>query len=342
MALVFQDMVISERGVRLSEREKSIITVAEFQLEERAEIIAKRVKLPSATVNYTLRKLIERELIRPRCFINSYQIGLQDIGFFFSLIEQTAEQRRLLVTRFKNHPQIAYFGSLLGDYQYVAVLLCKDLSDAAEILRSLTAQSGDIVTHKKIVPRLGVERFTRKYLNTRLATQRAFELRRIGPLYIMDEVDEKLVWVLGNRPFESMRELARTTGLPLATVDRRIKNLRRAHVIQGFFYDINVVKLGIHSYRVLIEVQGLSCSVREALRKACKTHALVTYLIESLGSWDFEVGIETTDPRQVSRVIEELHVASGRRIASSCVLMELEDYMCRHYPEKMGAGAHRL
>jgi hypothetical protein len=69
---------------------------------------------------------------------------------------------------------------------------------------------------------------------------------------------------------------------------------------------------------------------------------MVTYLIEVLGSWDFEVGIETFDARLVSSVVEELHTQSGGKISGVRVLMELEDFMCRHYPGKLGSGAPRV
>lgn len=78
------------------------------------------------------------------------------------------------------------------------------------------------------------------------------------------------------------------------------------------------------------------------MMKTCRAHPSVTYLIETLGSWDFELCVETMDPRIVSKIIEELYGATDRRIGSSQVLMELEDFTCRHYPGKMGAGAHRV
>jgi DNA-binding Lrp family transcriptional regulator len=158
----------------------------------------------------------------------------------------------------------------------------------------------------------------------------------------LDDTDTKIVWALGNRPYESLRELARFLGLPLATLDRRVKKLREQRVIQGLFYDLNVDRIGVQSFRVLISIQGLSCSVRREISQVCAKHPLVTYLIEVLGSWDFEVGIETFDARLVSSVVEELHTQSGGKISGVRVLMELEDFMCRHYPGKLGSGAPRV
>jgi DNA-binding Lrp family transcriptional regulator len=166
-------------------------------------------------------------------------------------------------------------------------------------------------------------------------------LRADGPAYELDDADTQLVWALGNRAYDSIRELARFLGMPLATVDRRMKRLKEAGVVQGLFYDLNTTRIGVQSFRVLITIQGLSCSVRKEFAKVCAEHELVTYLVEALGSWDFEVGLETFDARLVASVIEELHTKTGGRISNVRVLMELEDFMCRHYPGKLGSGAPR-
>jgi DNA-binding Lrp family transcriptional regulator len=327
--------------ISLTQRERDIFSLVEFNVEEPAAVVAKKLKLPVASVHYSLRRLIESEVLRPRCFINSCRLGLIDIGFYFSLSEQSKRGRENLIRRFKEHPSIAYIGSVLGDFQYVAVLMCRDLAHFSTLITELTGSDDDVISDKQIVPRLSVSRFARKYLSPRLAAFESMQLKADGPPVELDEVDTKIVWALGNRPYESLRELARFLGLPLATLDRRVKRLRHEGVIQGLFYDLNVDKIGVQSFRVLISIQGLSCSIRKEIAQVCAKHPLVTYLIEALGSWDFEVGIETFDPRLVSSVVEELHTQSGGKISSVRVLMELEDFICRHYPGKLGSGAPR-
>jgi|694.fasta_scaffold94906_2 DNA-binding Lrp family transcriptional regulator len=326
---------------KISERERQLIAAVEFNLESSVESLARTLKMPSSAVSYSLKKLVDNEILRPRCFVNSYKLGLEDVGFFFNLVEQSPTARTKLIKKFREHESIAYFGSLLGDYQFIAVILSHGIQHAAKLVRELTESSGDIVTEKKIVPRIRAERFVRKYLSPKHASKTIFQLYSDGVPFDADEIDQKILLTLGNTPFESLRHISRVSGLPFATVDRRVKGLRKAGVIQGFFYDLNTTKLGIQSFRVLIEVKGLSCPVREMVLKTCRNHPAVTYLIETLGSWDFELGVETVDARVVSRVVEELYGATERRIGSSQVLMELEDFMCRYYPGKLGVGAHR-
>ncbi len=314
----------------------------EFDVEEPAAAVAKKLKMPVASVHYSLKRLIDNEVLRPRCFINSCRLGLIDIGFYFSLSEQSKRGRENLIRRFKEHPSVAYIGSVLGDFQYVAVLMCRDLAHFSSLITELTGSNDDVISDKQIVPRLSNTRFARKYLSPRFAAQRSMQLKADGEPVELDDTDTKIVWALGNRPYESLRELARFLGLPLATLDRRVKKLREQGVIQGLFYDLNVDRIGVQSFRVLISIQGLSCSVRREISQVCAKHPMVTYLIEVLGSWDFEVGIETFDARLVSSVVEELHTQSGGKISGVRVLMELEDFMCRHYPGKLGSGAPRV
>jgi DNA-binding Lrp family transcriptional regulator len=322
----------------LSQRERDIFSIVEFDLETPAAAVAKKLRIPVASVHYTLKKLRESDLVKPRCFINSCQLGLLDIGFYFSLAEQSKRSREALIQRFRNHRCVAHLGSVLGDFQYVAVFMCRDLSHFSELISELTGSRDEVISDKQIVPRLAVTRFNRKYLSPKLAKSRSMELRAQGAPIELDDTDTKLVWALGNRPYESIRELARFLGLPLATVDRRMKRLQENGVVQGLFYDLDTTKIGVHSFRVLVTIQGLSCSVRSEFVKVSAQHPLVTYLVEALGSWDFELGIETFDPRLVSSVVEELHTKTGGRISNVRVLMELEDFMCRHYPGKLGSG----
>jgi len=333
----------SANGItQLTQRERDIFSLVEFNVEMPAAEVARKLKMPVASVHYTLRRLLEHEILRPRCFINSCRLGLIDVGFYFSLSEQSKRGRENLIARFKQHPSVAYIGSVLGDFQYVAVLMCRDLNHFSSLITELTGSHDNVVSDKQIVPRLSVTRFARKYLSPRFATLQSMQLKADGEPEKLDETDTKIVWALGNRPYESLRELARFLGLPLATVDRRVKKLREQGIIQGLFYDLNVDRIGVQSFRVLISIQGLSCAIRKEIAQVCATHPLVTYMIEVLGSWDLEIGIETFDPRQVSGVVEELHTQSGGKISGVRVLMELEDFMCRHYPGKLGSGAPRV
>jgi len=341
MELAFGSTPNISSVAKLTSRERDLISLLEFDLEAGANTIAKRLRTSSSIVNYTLRRLIDKEIVRPRCFINSFKLGLHDIGFYFSLSEQSRSSREKLVKRFKEDPSVAYFGSVLGDYQYVAVILCRNLSDFSTVIMRLTGDLGGIVSDKSIVPRLSVKRFARKYINQRLASKKIMTLEKSGANYEMDETDEQIIMHLGNTPFHSLRELARGVGLPLATVDRRVKQLQTAGVIQGFFYDLNIAKLGIQSFRLLVHVQGLSCAVQQKVIELCTRHSLVVYLVEVLGSRDFEIGIETTDPRVISQFIEELYASTEHRIREVKVLTELEDFMCRHYPGKLGSGVPR-
>jgi DNA-binding Lrp family transcriptional regulator len=328
--------------ISLTQRERDIFSLLEFNADESAANVAKKLRVSVASVHYTIRRLIDNHIIRPRCFINSCQLGFMDVGFYFSLSEQSKRARDNLIRRFKEHSNVVYIGSVLGDFQYVAVIMCRDLIHFSQLISELTGSSDSAISDKQIIPRLSFTRFPRKYISPRLSSYRSMALRVKGTSVCLDDTDTKIVRALGNRPYESLRELARFLGFPLATVDRRVRKLREQGVIQGLFYDLSVDKIGVQSFRVLLSVQGLSCSIRKEISRVSANHPLITYLIEALGSWDFEVGIETFDARLVSGVVEELYARSEGKISGVRVLMEMEDFMCRHYPGKLGCGAPRV
>ena len=78
---------------------------------------------------------------------------------------------------------------------------------------------------------------------------------------------------------------------------------------------------------MFVNVQRVSRCFAGKSFNVCAKRSLETYLVESLGSADFEFGIETPDARLVSSVIEELDAQTGGHIGSTQVFMKLEDLL---------------
>ena len=204
---LFAPIRMTDAPIGLTQKERDIFSLVEFNAEESATNIAKKLKVPVASVHYTLRRLIDNEIIRPRCFINSYQLGLIDVGFYFSLSEQSKRARENLIKRFKEHSNVVYIGSVLGDFQYVAVIMCRDLMHFSELISELTGSSDSFISDKQIIPRLSYTRFPRKYISPRLTSYQSMALGVKEAAISIDDTDTRIVWALGNRPYESLREL---------------------------------------------------------------------------------------------------------------------------------------
>ncbi len=122
----------------------------------------------------------------------------------------------------------------------------------------------------------------------------------------IDEIDHKLLRAITTNGELSGHQVAREVGIPQSTVDYRLKRLRSEGVIVGAYYAVRGASLGSISFLCLIRTRGMSALFREGINNFCAIHPEVVVMIESIGSWDFELVIDGFSAEQAMRVSESL------------------------------------
>lgn len=314
----------------LTDKERRVLRLAEFDAEQTADALAQKLGMKSPTVSYALRKLQDQGLIQRRAFINSYALGYLEIAVYFSLLDQT--RREEVLSAILEYPEIGHLSVLLGDYTYLAVLLCKHIREVPEHFNRLFAGKGDLFADKLVAPRLAIYQFPRKYLVKSSAVENCVSIEDHGSVVELDQLDRRILEHIVKMGFAGVRELARGLAAPSSTVERRLQRLREQGVINGFYYAVDTNRLGFERYRVLVAMKGICATTRERLIAFCQQHPNCTGLVCSLGSWDFELVVETSSSQEVISLIEQLHATCGVRIAWTKVLRQVSSYKCARLP----------
>lgn len=316
----------------ITEKQRQLLAHLEFSPSLAVPEIAKRVGQKSSSVSYLVRQLWEEGLVNQRAFVNAYALGFSEVAIYFSLTEQTAEARQTLFQKIVEHDRVIFFGSLLGDYHYVIVFLCRSLNEIQDFMRELFVGSGDLFSDKLVAPRLSSNRYPRKYFAPNLPRHAAITAQTTPEITTLDDLDTAILHRIGNHGFDSLRSVAREIGSPFSTVERRVDRLVKNQVISGFYLNIAESALGVQFFRLLIAKKAICSSTRDRLFQFCEQHPQVVYLIEALGAWDYEIGIEVNDSEEVTKFIEELHGICSMRIAWLKALMEGKSYKCSRFP----------
>ncbi len=316
----------------LNPNQALLIHHSEFCPNITADKLAKLTRTKSTNAAYQLRRLFDQGILTTRAVINPYALGYMDIALYFSLIDQNINARSKLIERIIKHQRVVHFGPLLGDYQYLIIFLTKNLNEIKDVINEIFQGAGDVFSDKLIAPRTSITFLQRKYLVSSPIHTSKIKISANSQIFEADQQDLKILSILGNKPFESIRSVATMASIPLTTAERRIKKLEQANVIAGYYNDVNVAALGFQSYRLLILKKGICATTSDKLQEFCVSHPFATFLVESVGAWDFEIGIETKTPQQVSEFIEALYSVCGLRIASIKVLQESDSHKCCMYP----------
>ena len=306
----------------LPERERLLLAAIQLQGELTAVELAKITGLKVHTVHYLLRQFEERGLIRRHVLLNMFALGFQEVEIYFSLSSISAEDRARLVNRLKSHPQVVWLASLGGKYQYGMTLCVRSVSEAAEFLNAIAKNYGEVLTRKSISSLLEFRLLPKKYLTSKSkkVAGAPVSISEGVPEAELDETDWKIIAILNQPGNESSYGISRSTGLPRATVEYRLKKLRAQRVIERTVYVINSIQLGRQVYRILVFARGVSHELTQGISKLAMENPNVVNFTRTFGEWDFELGVDVASPEEASGLVELILERFGPSIQSTEIL----------------------
>jgi DNA-binding Lrp family transcriptional regulator len=121
-----------------------------------------------------------------------------------------------------------------------------------------------------------------------------------GPTARLDEIDERILWVLSRDARIPNNRLAAEVGIAPSTCLARVRLLEEAGVIRGYFGDIDIVQLGF-SIEAMVSVR-VHAAARRELREFAKRLLRVPVVLDVsflAGDKDFLVHIACTSTDQL-------------------------------------------
>lgn len=316
----------------LSPQERRILGVVELDAHRSSREVAKQLRIQDYTVQHALRRLRERGAIQIRPFIDVARLGKTDVGVFFSLGLTQQRAYAKFMKKLVDSPQVAFVQSLAGDYHFIASLHCYSLHDAQRFVHSLSEWSGGAVISKTVVPRVRYYQYRRKYLTGVLKHEPALVALESVEHISLSREEHQLLTYLSHTPPESIRHAARALGQPSSSVDHRYKQLLDKEIVRGWFYDIAQEFLPVQSFKLLISCRQVAPDFLKSIERFARYHPNVAYILETLGSWDFEIGVECIHAGEITALIALLHETFPNHISAIRSLTELNTYKFSMFP----------
>jgi DNA-binding Lrp family transcriptional regulator len=290
----------------------TVSTTADLEVPAIAKLLGTRPHV----VRHALLRLTRQGIIRPLWVIDSFRLGWARYNAFLSLSLSRKQDRERAITFLRHHPSIAFLSESGADYDYEVSIFGRDPTAPVAVFEELTKQFGACITSKTVCTRTMIAFFTRKYLSKGAKTPKPLVLRQAEPVADLDRIDRTILTALSRTPAASRREIARTIGLPAATVDSRIRKLVEAKVIAGKIFAITNSHYGGSSYLLLLHARGFDPSLKERLYKYSLEHPHCTHYVEGFGSWDYEMGVEVLTHQELVGIRQEVSELFGAELAA--------------------------
>jgi DNA-binding Lrp family transcriptional regulator len=185
---------------------------------------------------------------------------------------------------------------------------------------------------KQLALRTYMVRFPRRYLSGRDQWREVFEMENSTSPESVDLLDRKILHSLCNSGFATDAEIARFLRVHPSVFHRRCETLRDKGIILGHTYRPNMSLLGYKSLRVLVTMKRLGADLRRRMLAFCHKQPSIRVLIESFGSWDYELELEWPDTQPIKLLTGAFHCEFLHDIHSVQVIPIFEHVKYSGYP----------
>ena len=163
-------------------------------------------------------------------------------------------------------------------------------------------------------------RYPRRYLSPGTKGCETFVMGKAGETIEIDELDRQILNRMSAGTFVSDSELAANLSISPSTVVRRVAALKSNGILLGDTYRVDPSLLGYSAYRILITMKRLGADIRRRIIQFCDEELAVRIMVESLGSWDYELELEVADGRDIKQFTGRLYEAFPQDIVSLNVI----------------------
>jgi DNA-binding Lrp family transcriptional regulator len=280
--------------------DKSIL--AELMLNSRIpyKVLAKKLKVSREVVNYRIAKLIKDKIILNfTTEINYRKLGYI-AGSIYLNIEETKQDE---FTNFlSNSNYISWAVELSGTYNFAFSILGKDPEDVDRKFKDLYNRFKDHIINHRFTIHKKTKYIYEKYfgINTDVKIKK---LKKELFLEI-DDIDKIILKELSKNSRIDLVSLGKKTKISPQAVSKRIKRLEEANYIIKYYIFVDISKIDLYLYAVLINNEDKTTN--ERLINHLEFRKDVSYVGEYIGDPYLEFGLFVSSPYDLRKKLQEI------------------------------------
>jgi DNA-binding Lrp family transcriptional regulator len=180
------------------------------------------------------------------------------------------------------------------------------LPGVVKVFGALDQEFGELVVDRSISPILQMSHFVPWLAHGGSGKRRSWKYHVCDALSGLDEVDEKILKLLQRTPLATTRDISQHCGIPASTVGYRLERMTTNGVIIGFGFGYEDRLLGNESVILSISTHGFAGRPFEAFFEYAQQHPRVSWIAQTVGTSDVELGVILEDAHELHEIIREV------------------------------------
>ncbi|MEK6963773.1 MAG: Lrp/AsnC family transcriptional regulator [Nanoarchaeota archaeon] len=270
--------------------------------------LAKDLRLSRNVVAYRIQKLEKEGVITKYiCSVNLGLLGYKTYKVYFKILNARSGLEGDFVEFLLKDKQVIHALKTEGAFDYSATLAVQSIRELDDFLIRLKSQFKELVVDYwvSILVYSKVFKLNKWLLGEKKEWPKMERYSGEGKTEAIDEEDKKILRELSQGANTPMVELARKTKLSLDVVKYRLKKLSKS-MVNAYRVMLNLNKLGVYHYVVMLRVRQASHQDEERLVSWCALKSNVMYCSKRIGYFDFEINAAITDINDLNEFMTEL------------------------------------
>lgn len=295
--------------------------------------LGRELYVSKQTIRYRINRLLEQKWItRFASVIDTYRLGYYKFKLYLSFEGADKEKIREIIDFLIQHKKTEWVATCSGRWDCIAGYLVKNPYKFNKAEKELEEKYSEYIDRRELSIALGVPHWNKEYLTDKEPPYKYKHQGKTHNDYYLDEEDEEIIKLAVNNARMSVVDMAQQLNLSTRIVNYRLKKLRKEGIILSQKIFLNLPKLNFIFCKALIKFQNLNEEKYNKFFAACSDNPYLTYLINSIGSWDVELDFEVPDFNTFHKIMLSLRDKFADIIADYDFAIILEEDKLDYYP----------
>lgn len=298
----------------LDKKNRQILYHLDLNSRQSFNQIAKKVKLSREVVQYRIKQLEKKGIIRGyQTLIDISKLGYINCRFFVKLHRDSPEEEKQVVEYFKNHPNFWWVDSISGGVMDLG-LACwvKNIYQFYDIKEDLMKRFGDYIYNLDVSIYSKFYIFKRDYLIKKEKSEAKAKTIFSEEVAEFDDKDIEILRLITPNARMSSVEISKKTGISITNINYRIKKMIDNKIITEFRLVLNLDKLGYYWYKIEMQLEDLG--VKKNMLEFFRQHPNIVYAYETISDNDLELEMEVSSYEEFRKVLNEIRNVFGKKI----------------------------
>jgi len=298
---------------KLDKKDKAILYQLDLNSRQSFQQIAKKVRLSREVVQYRIRQLEKKGVIRGyQTLIDTSKLGYLNCRFFIKFQQDTPEEENQIIEYYKNHPRFWWVDSPEGFRDLGIACWVKDMYEFFEIKEDLVKRFGKYIHDLNIAIYSKFYIYKRAYLTNKKADDEPVKVMFFPEKAEFDDKDVQILRLIAPNARMSSVDISKKTGISITNVNYRIKKMIENGIIKDFRVILDLQKIGYYWYKIEIQLNDLN--IKKGMFEYFHQHPNIVYAYETISDNDIEVEMEVQSYEEFRKILNEIRKLFGKYI----------------------------